>query len=138
MALGEKSIAELDHYMDYADNYLKRFHEKIEESIEQLTSNSNYQTFVENTEIGNELNSKILKLKEIGINTGDDVNKLLKTTRDFNERQRTLNSFSAKGGYAEPGGVGSGNGAVSEIYGSDPRFYASGIGALGGGIGDGN
>ena len=103
MALGNATINQLNESMSSSQNFLKKYYDELQGSMEALQSNVNYRSFVENTEIGQTLNEKLTRIKTVGDKTASDVNQLLKTTSEFAERQRALNS--ANGGSDGVGGV---------------------------------
>ena len=94
MALGNETINKLDERMSEAQSSLSSYRDILHENMDVLQNNANYQLFVENTEIGSVLNEKLKKVKTVGDKTAMDVEKLLKTTIEFTERQRALNSGS--------------------------------------------
>ena len=91
MALGDGTLDLISGMIDSAHGNLRNYNNQIEECFSRLNNNMNYQEFVNNTEIGNSLNGKLLQLSKIGNNSSDDVNRLLNTTSDFVETQRALN-----------------------------------------------
>jgi len=91
MALGQSSIDRLSLLMNTADTNLKAFREELFASIDELHGNTNYNIFIENTEIGKELNDKLLKLRDVGTDTASSIEKLLNITVEFKERQKSLN-----------------------------------------------
>ena len=95
MALGDGTLNLISDMIDSAYGNLRKYNSQIDECIARLNNNSNYQEFVSNTEIGSTLNENLLKLRNIGNDTSDDVNRLLNTTNEFVETQRALNQSTS-------------------------------------------
>ena len=91
MALSDKSIADL--YKVVADRSgVRKFQEFVDADISNINQNPDYVAFTE-TAIGSELNSKLLKIRDISLETANEIENLLKTTDSFLDRQKTLNSM---------------------------------------------
>ena len=116
MALGNATINQLNEKMSLSQDYLRKYYDGLRDGMETLQGNVNYKSFVENTEIGRELNDKLNRIKIVGDKTASDVNQLLKTTSEFTENQRVLNST---------------NGSASEVSYSSYQGEAQSIPSLG-------
>ena len=95
MALGDDRLNLISNMMDSARGNLNNYYEQIADCVERLNNNSNYQTFVSNTDIGSNLNEKLLQLRGIGDDSAGDIGRLLIVTDDFVDTQRELNRAQA-------------------------------------------
>ena len=94
MALSDDSISKIENLTEFGDGCLAKFQQLVNSEIDELNHNSNYLDFVSNTQIGKDLNSKLLKLRDVATDTSNDVAKLIRTTEDFVGTQIRLNSGS--------------------------------------------
>ena len=122
MALSDSSIKELKNARSSGKNALENFRSGTSEHFEELSRNADYSLFVENTEIGRELNTTLTKLLEISSNVGNDIEKFWQAIGEFCDTQERLNSYngSAQGGTTDyvpttvkSSQVGNGVGVVS-------------------------
>ena len=77
MALVKENIITLEHHIDQIRGLLQEINTAIDSINSSLASDSNYQIFVQGTDIGRELNEKLQKIitlqKNLNENTIQDI-----------------------------------------------------------------